>query len=60
MAYRPVLTPFLRRARARGLATVDGLAMLIGQARPSFSALFGVEVPDIDVRAVAIAALSAP
>ncbi|HEY7899718.1 MAG TPA: shikimate dehydrogenase [Caulobacteraceae bacterium] len=60
MAYRPVLTPFLRRARARGLATVDGLAMLIGQARPSFSALFGVEVPDIDVRAVAIAAMSVP
>ena len=57
MVYRPLVTPFLARATARGLATVDGLAMLIGQARPSFAALFGVPVPDIDVRALAVAAL---
>lgn len=57
MTYRPLLTPFLTRGRSRGLATVDGLAMLIGQARPSFSALFGQEPPDIDVRSRALAAL---
>src|SRR5690606_16769388 len=45
MTYRPLVTPFLAAGRARGLTTVDGLAMLIGQARPSFRALFGVEAP---------------
>jgi shikimate dehydrogenase len=56
MVYRPLATPLLRRARERGLRTVDGLAMLIAQARPSFEALFGAPPPDIDVRAVALAA----
>lgn len=57
MTYRPLLTPFLAAGKARGLTTVDGLAMLIGQARPSFRAFFGVELPPIDVRALALAAL---
>lgn len=57
MTYRPVITPFLAQGRARGLVTVDGLAMLIGQARPSFRAMFGIDPPDIDVRALALAAL---
>jgi shikimate dehydrogenase len=57
MTYRPLLTPFLARGRARGQATVDGLAMLIGQARPSFQALFGRAPPDIDIRTLALAAL---
>lgn len=57
MTYRPLLTPFLEGGRARGLTTVDGLAMLIGQARPSFRALFGLEPPRVDVRAAALAAL---
>ncbi len=57
MTYRPLATPFLAQGRARGLATVDGLAMLIGQARPSFRAIFGREPPEIDVRARALAAL---
>lgn len=57
MTYRPLLTPFLTEGRARGLATVDGLAMLIGQARPSFRAIFGIEAPDIDVRTLALADL---
>ena len=57
MTYRPVITPFLAVARARGLTTVDGLAMLIGQARPSFTALFGIAPPPVDVRAQALAAL---
>lgn len=57
MTYRPLITPFLAGGRARGLTTVDGLAMLIGQARPSFRALFGLEPPDVDVRRAALAAL---
>ena len=57
MTYRPLLTPFLAAGRARGLTTVDGLAMLIGQARPSFRALFGMEPPPVDVRALALTAL---
>ena len=40
MTYKPLATPFLTAARKRGLPTVDGLAMLIGQAAPSFEALF--------------------
>jgi len=57
MTYRPLITPFLAAGRSRGLTTVDGLAMLIGQARPSFQALFGLPVPDVDVRAAALRAL---
>lgn len=59
MTYRPLETAFLAAGRARGLGTVDGLAMLIGQARPSFEALFGVSPPPVDVRAVALSALRA-
>lgn len=57
MTYRPLLTPFLAAGRARGLTTVDGLAMLIGQARPSFRAIFQLEPPVVDVRGLALAAL---
>lgn len=57
MTYRPLVTPFLAAGRAQGLRTVDGLAMLIGQARPSFEALFGVPVPAIDIRTVVLKAL---
>lgn len=57
MTYQPLITPFLAAAAARGLKGVDGLAMLIGQARPSFSALFGITPPAIDVRTLALAAL---
>lgn len=59
MTYRPLVTPLLAAARARGLGTVDGLAMLIEQARPSFRALFGVAEPDVDVRALCLARLEA-
>jgi shikimate dehydrogenase len=57
MVYRPVRTAFLEAARAHGLATVDGLAMLVGQARPSFKRFFGRSPPAIDVRALALASL---
>ena len=59
MTYRPLRTSFLEAGRGRGLTAVDGLAMLIGQARPSFRAFFGVEPPGIDVRALALRALEA-
>lgn len=55
MVYKPLITPFLARAQAEGRRTVDGLAMLIGQAAPSFTAFFGVAPPaDVDVRALAL------
>ncbi len=57
MTYRPLETPFLAASRARGLTGVDGLAMLIGQARPSFASFFGLEPPTIDARAIALAHL---
>jgi len=57
MVYKPLRTHLLEQAAARGLRTVDGLAMLIGQAVPSFTAFFGQAPPDIDVRAMTLAAL---
>jgi len=59
MVYRPLRTPFLEAAQARGLRAVDGLEMLIGQAAPSFEALFGAPPPAIDVRALCLKALEA-
>ena len=50
MTYKPLATPFLTAARERGLPTVDGLAMLIGQAAPSFEALFRRPPPPLDLR----------
>lgn len=52
MTYKPLATPFLTAARERGLRTVDGLAMLIGQAAPSFEALFRRAPPPLDLRAL--------
>lgn len=52
MTYRPVVTPFLQAARDRGLTTVDGLAMLIGQAAPFYRALFQQDPPQMDLRQV--------
>jgi shikimate dehydrogenase len=57
MVYRPLRTRFLQRAAAAGCVTVDGLAMLIGQAAPSFAAFFGRPPPPIDVRALCLAVL---
>jgi len=59
MTYRPVDTEFLLAARARGLRTVDGLGMLIGQAGPSFRAIFGVEPPALPIRPLLLAAIEA-
>lgn len=58
MVYKPLKTPFLREAEALGRRTVDGLAMLIGQAVPSFEAFFGQAPPaSVDVRALALRTL---
>jgi shikimate dehydrogenase len=40
--YIPLETPLLAAARARGNRTVNGLGMLLNQARPAFQAWFGV------------------
>lgn len=40
--YVPLETPLLTAARLRGNSTVNGLGMLIHQARPAFHAWFGV------------------
>jgi shikimate dehydrogenase len=59
MVYRPLETDLLANASARGYQTVDGLDMLIGQARPSFEAFFGAPPPaSVDVRALALAQLT--
>ena len=47
IVYTPLLTPLLAAAKARGNAIVDGLGMLLHQARPAFAAWFGVE-PEVD------------
>jgi len=47
IVYVPLETGLLASARARGLRAVDGLGMLLHQARPGFSAWFGVE-PVVD------------
>jgi len=44
--YIPLETPLLKAARLRGNQTVNGLGMLLNQARPAFKAWFGV-LPEI-------------
>ena len=46
LIYVPLETPLLAAARARGNPTVNGLGMLLNQARPAFKAWFGV-MPEI-------------
>ena len=56
--YVPLQTPLLAAAKARGNLTVNGLGMLLNQARPAFEAWFGV-FPDItpELRALVEATL---
>lgn len=46
LVYNPLHTPLLRAAQQRGNPIVDGLGMLLHQARPAFQAWFGV-LPEI-------------
>jgi shikimate dehydrogenase len=46
LIYTPLETPFLADARQRGCVTVNGLGLLLNQARLAFKAWFGV-LPDV-------------
>lgn len=55
IVYAPLETPLLRDARAAGHRTIDGLAMLVGQAASAFELFFGAAPPrdrDADLRAI--------
>ena len=59
--YKPLETGFLRDAAARGLKTIHGLGMLIGQARPSFEAFYGAPPPEsVEAEALLLALLETP
>lgn len=60
LIYVPPETPLLAAAKARGNVTINGLGMLLHQARPAFHAWFGV-MPEItpDLRAAILATFSA-
>jgi shikimate dehydrogenase len=60
IVYAPLETGLLAAARARGLATSDGLGMLLHQAVPSFQAWAGYKATVTpELRAKAIASLKA-
>jgi shikimate dehydrogenase len=49
IVYVPLMTPLLTAAASRGNPTVDGLEMLLHQARPGFARWFGTE-PEVTDR----------
>ncbi|MCZ6603813.1 MAG: shikimate dehydrogenase, partial [Alphaproteobacteria bacterium] len=56
IVYAPLETDLLRAAAGRGNISVDGLGMLLHQARPAFAAWFGVEpavTPELRARVLA-------
>lgn len=61
IVYVPLETPLLAAARRRGHRTVDGLGMLLHQARPGFEAWFGASVAVTGaLRAAVLATLATP
>lgn len=59
IVYAPLETTLLKAARARGLKTLDGLEMLIGQAALAFDIFFDAQAPrerDGELRALLLAA----
>jgi shikimate dehydrogenase len=58
LVYRPRETELLRAARARGLASVDGLGMLIHQGARAFELWFGIRPDTAKARRRLIAALA--
>lgn len=58
IVYRPLETPLLRDARAAGLATMDGLGMLIHQGALAFELWFGIKPDTAKARARLMAALA--
>ncbi len=60
IVYVPLMTPILKQAEAKGLATVDGLGMLLHQAVPGFEKWFGrTPVVDEELRNLVIADMEA-
>lgn len=59
IVYVPLETPLLAAARRRGLRAVDGLGMLLHQARPGFEAWFGV-APRVDATLREVVAADIP
>jgi shikimate dehydrogenase len=59
LIYVPPETPFLTAAKARGNVIINGLGMLLHQARPAFQAWFGI-MPEItsDLRTSIMATFS--
>lgn len=57
--YVPLETPLLAAARARGLRAVDGLGMLLHQARPGFARWFGT-MPEVDTALREVVAADIP
>ncbi|MDQ7017727.1 MAG: shikimate dehydrogenase [Robiginitomaculum sp.] len=58
LIYTPLETPLLAAANTAGYGVLNGLDMLIGQARPSFEAFFGVPPPaDEGVKAILVKTL---
>lgn len=58
IVYAPLETELLAAADARGLATIDGLEMLVGQAAVAFEILFDAAPPrerDDELRAILVA-----
>lgn len=58
IVYSPIETALLHQAEERGLATIDGLEMLVGQAAVAFELFFGVAPPrndDAELRALLLA-----
>ena len=45
MVYKPLRTQFLETGAANGAVTVDGLVLLVGQARSAFEIFFGQSPP---------------
>jgi shikimate dehydrogenase len=55
IVYSPLETPLLVEARDRGMRTIDGLQMLVGQAALAFELFFGQPAPrehDAELRAL--------
>ena len=52
IVYVPLETPLLAEARRRGNPTVEGLGMLLHQARPAWRAWFGID-PEVTPELVA-------
>lgn len=58
IVYAPLETPLLAAAKARGLETIDGLDMLIGQAALAFDIFFDAQAPrekDAELRELLLA-----